>query len=291
MWHLAMAIILLWVAVPGIQASESRLAVVVSQRIRPYIQVLDGIFSELSDKALEPDIFFLSSGDAAMQQKVTEHLAAGKHDLVIAIGPEAAVLIWEEGGAVKKVFTAVLDPETLLHLSDSACGISLRIPVDRQLETISETLPTFKKVGLLFDPLHNKSFFDKVCMASGSLGIEIIPLQVSSRDRINKVLTSNNGRIDAIWMIPDPTVISEKLIQYVIRQGIYRKIGVIGYNSFFIRSGALFAFEFDYETLGRQTGEKVLTYLTTGECRRTAPEFKILVNRKVAHKIGVEVTE
>ena len=40
-------------------------------------------------------------------------------------------------------------------------------------------------------------------------------------------------------MIPDQTVISEKIVQYVIKQALYHKKGVIGYNSFFIRSGAV----------------------------------------------------
>jgi len=92
-------------------------------------------------------------------------------------------------------------------------------------------------------------------------------------------------------MIPDKTVISEKIIQYIIKQGIYNDKGVIGYNSFFIRSGAFFAFEFDYKELGIQTGEKIESYLKDGTCSAEAPLFNKIINYKIARKIGIRVRE
>ncbi len=90
-------------------------------------------------------------------------------------------------------------------------------------------------------------------------------------------------------MIPDRTIISEKIIHYVIRQGLYNKIGVIGYNSFFTRSGALFSFEFDYEALGQQAGRKIKKYIDIVACRAEPPVFNTIVNEKIALKLGVEV--
>jgi putative ABC transport system substrate-binding protein len=66
---------------------------------------------------------------------------------------------------------------------------------------------------------------------------------------------------------------------------------VIGYNSFFTRSGAFFSFEFDYESLGKQAGEVIASYLETGECRENSPVFDTVINQKITDKIGIQVAE
>jgi len=211
--------------------------------------------------------------------------------LVTAIGPEAASALWDSKAGFKKMYAAVLDPDSLPALSSHACGISLRIPAQTQLEKISQTFQTIKKIGLIFDPGHNQWFYDQALLAATNIGLEIIALSVNSKNQIAGVLKDNMGAMDAVWMIPDPTVISEKIIHYVIKQGLYNKRGVIGYNSFFTRSGAFFSFEFDYRALGRQAGQEMNIYLETGECRQAPPVFNTIVNEKIADKIGIRVTQ
>ncbi len=263
-------------------------AIVVSKKIRPYIHVADGITNG-ADKAFgQMDVFFLSHQEAQTNAQILTKLNTDEYDLIMAIGPEAAVLVWKIIPS-KKLYVAVLDPESLPQLGVSACGISLRIPVALQLSKIAQTFHTIKKIGLIFDPRHNQWFFDQARLAAENHGVQIIALPVNSKNQIAGILKKHRGGIDAIWMIPDQTVISEKIIHYVIKQGIYNKIGVIGYNSFFTRSGAFFSFEFDYNALGRQAGEQMSIYLKTGQCSKDTPVFKTIVNQKIVDKIGIRV--
>lgn len=41
--------------------------------------------------------------------------------------------------------------------------------------------------------------------------------------------------MDALWLIPDRTVISESIVKYVIKEAFLRKVPVIGYNRFFMK--------------------------------------------------------
>jgi len=275
--------------IPGLCFSKTpfKTAIVVSKKIRPYIHVADGITNGAKEELVRADVFFLSGQD----RQILTKLNRGPYDLVTAIGPEAAVFVWDHKIPSKKTYVAVLDPESLSELGPGACGISLRIPVFVQLETIAQNFQSLKKIGLIFDPRHNHWFFENALSAALNLGIEIIALPVNSKNQIAGLLKEQRGQIDAIWMIPDPTVISEKIIHYVIKQGIYNNMGVIGYNSFFTRSGAFFSFEFDYESLGLQAGEQIATYLKTGQCAQDTPVFKTIVNRKLADKIGIRVNE
>jgi putative ABC transport system substrate-binding protein len=77
----------------------------------------------------------------------------------------------------------------------------------------------------------------------------------------------------------------------VIKQGIYQGTGVIGYNSFFTLSGAVFSFEFDYTALGNQTALKIKTFLESGQWMADPPVFKTIVNQRIAKKLGISVKQ
>ena len=287
---LSLSMILL---VPGVCFSSIsfKTAVVVSKKIKPYIQVADGIRTALAGKVAGVDVFFLSSQkntDAPVNTEIFSQLREGQYDLVTAVGPEAAALVWSVDTPFKKLYAAILDPMALLQLPSTACGVSLRIPVDAQLERIAQTFPTLKRIGLIFDPRNNQWFFDQAVSIARDYGLEILALPVSSKHKIAGVLKEHSD-MDAVWMIPDQTVISEKIIHYVIKQGLFNRMGVIGYNSFFTRSGAFFSFELEYDLLGEQAGEAINAYLETGVCGQNSPVFNTIVNQKIADKIGIRV--
>lgn len=262
-------------------------AVLVSQKIRPYLQVVDGIIQEVGTAPNSVEVFYLVPGDAANNQGVIHGMEHQGFDKVMAIGPEAASLIWKSDVTIKRLYAAVLDPIYIFGIDSHACGISLRIPVEEQLRNISKHLPSLQKLGLMFDPAFNQWFYETAVAASIGLGIEIHPIKITRRSQIKKAWTGLD--VEAIWMIPDQTIISEKIIQYVIKEGVYRNIGVIGYNRFFVRSGAVFSFGFDYRDIGRQAGFKMLGTGSKNGCTPEPPVFDIMVNRKIAEKIGMEV--
>jgi len=124
------AVLCTMTSVPVVCASDTKIAVVVSQKIRPYLQVTDGILNQVLQKTFDPkfsdsDVFFLSPGDEMVTTQVINRLITGAYDLVAAVGPEAASLIWETGIPGKKIYAAVLDPDAISHIPDDACGISL----------------------------------------------------------------------------------------------------------------------------------------------------------------------
>ncbi len=288
---IAIFVSLVLVSTPGLSAPAMgfKTAVIVSKKIRPYLQVVEGVSDGAANEPIQMDVFFLSDQDKFLDDPLIIQLQTGRYDLVTALGPEAAILVWGSRISSKKMHAAVLDPDALPGFDPGACGISLRIPVGVQLENITQRFYTLKRIGLLFDPLHNQWFFEQAHAAALDHGLELIPLKVSSRNQIAGVFNEFKNKIDAIWMIPDETVISEKIIHYVIKQGLYNNLGVIGYNSFFTRSGAFFSFEFDYRSLGVQIGKKMATYLQTDQCSKDAPVFKTMINQKMADRIGIQV--
>lgn len=274
---------------PGIvfSSDSQKVAIVVSKKIRPYMMVVNGMTKVLAEKEVSFQFFFLSVSET--QDSIVQKLENSAFDLVTAVGPEAAKVVWRLKQDQFRLFTAVLDPGSVFETQEISCGISLRIPVEQQVRELSNVFLNISRIGLLFDPAHNSLFYQNVSRVSEKYGIVIVPLKVDSKKQIPISLSENWQQIDALWLIPDRTVISEKIIQYIIKKGIYHKKGVIGYNSFFIRSGAVFSFDFDYTLLGIQTAEKMIRTLETGECFSEAPRFKTIMNHKVVTKVDLQV--
>lgn len=282
---------LLFVSELSFSDEVPQIAIVVSKRIKPYVSILEGMTEELGKKEKKFEVLFLSESDPPDNQQITTRLENSGFDLYAAVGPEAAKLVWSLKTEHPKVFTAVLDPEVLLERGSSQCGVSLRIPVERQIQEISNAFVNVKRIGLLFDARINDWFYKAADTVSGQYGISIIPLRVDSRTQITEVLAQNWQNLDCVWMIPDQTVISEKIIEHIIKLALYNSKGVIGYNSFFTRTGAFFSFDFDYKTLGVQAARKIETYAQNGICIQEPPEFQTLMNLKMIEKIGIKIRE
>lgn len=276
---------------PCFGLEPTKVAVVVSQRIKPYVEVLAGINRALAQEStIRIESLFLSPGDDSYR-KVQERVTGGAYQIAVAIGPEAGRLVWDLGEArlPKKIYAAILNPDASMDQGVSGCGISLNIPVETQVSEIAANFPELLRIGLLFDSRNNDDLYRLAVAAAAAAGIRIVPLDVTAKKEIPNVLRRNWGAVDCIWMVPDGTVISEKIVQYVIKKALYENKGVLGYNPFFIRSGAIFALTFEYEKIGEQAAGRVMAFLKQGVCQSMPPLFNSQINRKMARKLGIRV--
>ena len=278
----------------GEEIPAPKVAILVSRDIRPYVEAVEGMSTVLSEAAgAKVQMFSLEKFKGKSQDVLTQNLSGEKFDLFIAVGPEAVRWISEKPAPEKTawLYSMVLTPPTIPGQAETLCGISLEIPAKKQLEIIGQGLKTIKRLGLLYDPRYNSEFFMKATAEVSALDLRIVPLKVSSKKDIPIVLKQNWENIDALWLIPDQTVISESIVQYIIKEAIFKKIPAIGYNRFFYESGAALAFVFDYEELGRQTGSMAANALRGKACEKEIPLFRAWLNLRVIDKLGIGVPE
>ncbi len=256
---------------------------------KPFVEAVEGLSNVLEKAGVEPDVFTFDDYPGKKQAVLKEKMLQKSFQCYIGVGPQAARFLWTAIDRPDSVvlYTMVLNPEKILPSDRPLCGISLNIPIQTQVREIAASLPSAMRIGLLFDPRYNGLFFSQSKQAAEGAGRAIIPLKVSSSKEIPAVLERQLKEVDALWMIPDPTVISESVIQYIIKRALMYRVPVIGYNTFFYESGASLNFIFDYGKLGEQTGELVLDLLRGGACRRSDPIFSKWINLKVVQKLGI----
>lgn len=270
-------------------------AVVVSRQIRPFIDVSRGMIDLLEkESGISADIHYLDRIQETAGDEVPEKFTNGTYALLVAIGPEAARFVWkiESHPFTNKLYAAVLNPgKNISSLDENHCGISLNIPIDQQVEMIRRGLPEVRRIGIIYDPQHNEAFFEAVRQSALQSGIEFVPLRVADRKNISDVIDSGIDTIDALWVIPDATVISETIIHYLIKACLVKKKSVIGYNRFFYESGAALSFVFDYYQLGRQAGQMTAELLYRGSCGRETPRFEVWLNKRIFRRLELDLPQ
>ncbi len=269
----------LLLAADSLPARAGMTGLFVSSKIRPYVEALDGFRSQTQREFI---VVYLDENP----ELARHYLKTGQLDTAVAIGPEAAKLIYSDGVKVPvKMVIMTLDIKKLLPWADP-CGIDLRVPISFQVTEIVARLGRGKRLAIIYNPGENSDIIREASEACRKAGLNFTPLPVEGSDEIMKRLAPKIDHIDLLLFIPDSTVISEKVVTHLTKEALLKAVGVIGYNHFFYETGALMAFTIDYRMVGIK-GAQLLEGLLGGQtCRLLPPPVKIEWNEKVFRLLG-----
>lgn len=249
-------------------AEEPRVAVVLSSEIRPYIQALDGLKSAFP--------FYIPVFPMNNPELVLQRLKTDDYERVIVVGSNAAKMVLSHVSDKKKVvLLMVLDIRE--GFGDGVCGVDMRVPIENELRIISEQLGGALRIAVLFSTEENGIRVREVEKTAQKLGITLIPWRVSDRITASELLSSEAGNVDCLLFLPDPIFDSETFISHLIKTALLNGVAPIGYNRFFVETGAVLSFNLDYAAIGRQ-GASFLTDRT--RCGILSPAFQIEINEK-----------
>jgi len=272
----------------NVHAREQAVAVLISREISPYISAVNGLESALSN--IRTQRFFLDKNNVPYRLSgPSATLKTEQYAALVAIGPGALRYLLADQVVPPVLFGMILNPQPLF--SNNVCpsgGVSLNLPIDAQFTVLLDRMPWLKRLGVLFDPANNQLWYDQAAVIAAQIGFDLVPVQVdSSAGSIN--VTGKFEGLDAILFIPDSSVISKVVIQHIIKQAFLHKIPVVGYNKFFLDSGATLSFMIDYEQIGRQLADLVEEQLLAGVSAGViSPEFRLQVNTEIWHVLQLD---
>ncbi len=220
-------------------------------------------------------------------EDIGARIRGGKYDIVVCVGPEASRFVECMPGPppVPLVYTMLFNPGRILPDGPRYAGVSLNIPLSQQFGEIRKHLKSVHTVGMLFNPARNQSLYLEARDAGEKVGLEIFPIAVRERGQISTALRGSWHKVEAIWFVPDQTVISESIVRYIIKESLLRNVPTIGYNRFFADYGAAFAFVIDYAEIGRQTADVISCAVEHGHYKAVAPAYGVMINNRVLDQI------
>lgn len=232
-----------------------------------------------------------AQGDLELGKKLARKLRASNASVVVAVGLKAALAAKVEIVDVPIVYMMVLDPLKHQLTAASMTGTLLEVPLDRQVKIMRTFLPALHQVGILYDPSKNASRMKNAVEQAGILGVQVNGLPIENDKNVPSQLRALLSDVEALWLIPDSTVLTNESIQFILESALARQIPVIGFSPEFTRLGALLSISVNYGDVGRETGLLVKRILDGNGLLPRDPlpieRLKITVNLKTARFLGL----
>lgn len=234
----------------AIRAADKRVLVVNSNaQVPKFRQIEEAFAASFGGPVSSID---LGSGEEGAEARVRRELLAKSPDIVFCVGSKAYLAAIRSTQRTPIVFAAAINWRRL-PASGNAFGVANELPVDFQLTTLRHVFGSLRRLGVVYSERHNEQTVALAAEAGRDVGIEIVarPIHKSAdaEDAVREVLP----RVDALWVIPDPTVLSlEATVDRLFAQARQAKVPVIAYDELFIGQGAVLAISADQATIGVQ---------------------------------------
>lgn len=233
---------------------------------------------------------------------IAQKFAIDRPDLVLAISTPSAAAVANAIKDIPILITAVTDPvyEGLVEDAEkpntNITGTNDMNPIKEQFELIQKLAPDIKSVGVIFNAGESNSVVqvELAREVSEELGLELVEASVSTSTDVLVAANSLIGRVDAIYVPTDNTVVST--IESVVMIAEDSNIPLVAGEENSVERGAIGTIGINYYRLGRQTGEMALRILK-GEARpedmaiESQKEYRLVLNVDAAEAMGIEISE
>jgi putative ABC transport system substrate-binding protein len=241
-------------------------------------------------------------GDMSIAATIAQKFVSDKVDLILAIATPSAQACVEaiEGTDIPLVFGSVTDPlpaglvDSWESPGGSVTGISDWADVGTQIQLIIDIVPSVTKLGVVYNAGEVNSVIqvDELKKVADSLGIEEIEeATAASTADVLTAAQSLVGRVDAIWIPTDNTVVSA--FESVAKICEDNEIPLFAADVATVERGAIGTPGLDYYQLGRECGI-VAARILEGESPADIPVKKVdmtdlYLNPAAAARMGVTI--
>ena len=290
----------------GAIASQAVTTVSVSQFVEhPALDaVLKGFQDYLKEKGINVK-YNIHNAQANMgtATQIAQQMMGEKADLLVAIAtPSAqtcAQALSKAPADLKRplLFTAVTDPvaaglvKDLQKPTGGITGVSDLLPIEKHIKMVLSYKKDIKKLGLLYNAgeANSKATVAAIKLLRGKLGFETVEATASKTADVYQATKSLVGRVDAVFIPTDNTIISA--LESVIKVGVQNKLPIFAADVDSVKRGAVAAMGFDYYKHGYQTGamaEKIIKGIKTEDIPVEFQEdLQLYINAGYSEKMGV----
>ena len=281
-------IALSWVFPSFVHAAAMEIAILNSSDMAAYQDAIAGFKATGPSGALYTQ--YDLQGDLDLGKKLARKIRASDASMVLAVGLKAALAAKIEIVDIPIVYMMILDPLKYQLTAPNMMGTMLEVPMDRQLKLIRMFLPSVRRLGTLYDPKKNASKI-KDAEQQTATAVELRGFPVESEKDVPAQLRALLSNADALWLLPDSTVLTNESIHFILESALAQHIPVIGFSPEFTRLGALLSLSVNYGEVGRETGLLARRVLDGDTAMPMKPvpidRLMITVNMKTARFLGV----
>jgi putative tryptophan/tyrosine transport system substrate-binding protein len=198
---------------------------------------------------------------------IAQKFVDDKVDLIHAISTPNAQATAKITKTIPVVFSSVTDPVTsgiIPRMGDTGTnitGVSDRWPIALQCRMYQDIMPNVKRWGTIYNPgdvnvtFHIKEMKETI----ESMGLELIEAHISNSSEVMQAAQSLVGRVDAIHITSDNTVVSA--FEALVKVCNENRIPLFAGDRDSVPRGAIAAYGLDYFMVGYTAGKQAAQIL------------------------------
>ena len=219
-----------------------------------------------------------------------------KPNVIVTLSTPMTQAVISSTADIPVVFGAVSDPlaAKLMELPN-VTGLTDFVPPEKPIDLMKTILPHVKKIGVIFNSgeANSQVQVEKIKTLCAKLGIEVVEATVSKSAEVSAATKSLVGRVDAILLPLDNTVITA--LEAILKIGNENKIPIFGSDVDIVRRGALAAYGVDWHDSGLTLAGMVAKILHGTPIKdlpiQNPKNLVLYINLKAAEKMGIAIPE
>lgn len=289
-------------------AAKKMVKIVVSQYVaHPSLNaVLWGFKDYLKESGVRVEYKeYDAHGKDALAKEIAAQIASEKPALILAIGTpsaQACARIYETAPKLAHtpmLFSAITDPlvaglvKDYTHPGPNITGVSDQMSMETHLDMIRRFLPKLKKLGVMYNAgeINSVSSVKRLKEAAAKQNITVVEAMVARSTDVSQAAQSLVGKVDAIYVPTDNTVVSA--IEAAVKICEQNRLPLFSADIDSVKKGAIAAMGFDYFRHGKQTGMMAKKILAGTKIETLPVEFQkdlfFIINPKAAERMGLVI--
>ncbi|MBK9306585.1 MAG: ABC transporter substrate-binding protein [Nitrospira sp.] len=272
-------------------ATGPEIAILKSSDLKAYNDAVEGFKATAPGNAtyVEYDL----RGDFDQGKRLARTIRATDSTLVVAVGLKAALTAKLEIVDIPILYMMILAPAKYHLTAANMAGVLIEVPTDRQLKLIRTFLPTLRKIGVLYNPEKTAAKLKEAESHAAGHEFQLRGFPVAKEKEVPQQLRTLLSHSEALWLIPDSTVLTDESIRFILESAVAKQIPVIGFSPEFTRLGALLSLSIDYGEVGREAGLLAKRILNGEQQLPLKPvsvqRIRITVNQKTARYLDITI--
>lgn len=219
----------------------------------------------------------------------------GRAAVLVAMGSLAAQTARETATELPLVFCMVPDPARLNLSGPGIGGVAFTVPVKNQLAAFRLVNPRGVRVGALYTEQGTGPLIQDALKSASSVRLVLVAKPVTSVKDVPATLRSmlqGPEAVDAVWIPPDPVLMDTESRRFLLAETAKSGKPVYASSGSMVAEGALVSNGPDFGSIGELVGELVnrLAGGERGRMEMLVPRGELVINKKMASKLGIEVS-
>jgi len=270
-------------------ASRLDIFLVTAGTAQPYIQVEEQLLRSLTRLGWLPVRQRIVLSDARQESLHPPQ----QTDLLIALGQKAVDLASHTAPRIPLIAALFVDPAPL-RARGNANGILVGAPPEAIAKWIRAILPTARTVGMVHSPLSGGRSLDEEQKAAGNHGLDLLSFPIKDPRGIPGVFEQLREKADLFRLAPDPAVVTAQTARAFLLFSFRNRIPLVGLSDGWVRAGALFALENDFDDVGDQLAglaDQLLKKKTLSVAVEYPRTQRLLLNLRTAERLGITLPD